>query len=175
MWHRPVASQSGNDVVFAGNTYDYRHFLIRKLIDHGEESIRLYGNPPPRWADPRIRSYYQGKFIVREEKSAIFGKALACINSTAMSEGNSINCRTFEIAGAGALQIMEYRQAIEDCFEPGKEILTYSTFDELVDTLAYYRSHPDKSIPIREAANRRVIMEHTYEHRLATILKTVFS
>ena len=95
---------------------------------------------------------------------------MACINSTAMSEGNSLNCRSFEIAGAGGLQIMEYRQAIEDCFDPGKDIETYSSLDELIEKLHFYGSNEAASRVIREASVKRVLGEHTYKHRLETIL-----
>lgn len=170
-WHKPVYKNIGNDIVFAGNTYDYRHFLIRRLLDSGCENIKLYGNRPARWADQDIKDLFQDKFIVKEEKSRVFGGAMACINSTAMSEGNSINCRTFEIAGAGGLQIMEYRQAIEDCFEPDKEILTYHSVEELIDKINYYKRDPKASELIRTAANNRVLSSHTYRHRLTDIMQ----
>lgn len=173
LWHNRKYSNINSDIVFAGNTYEYRHFLIRKILDAGWTDIGLYGNKPPRWADPRIKDIFSNKFIVKEEKSKVFGEALACINSTSMVEGNSINCRTFEIAGAGGLQIMEYRQAIEDCFEPGKEIVTFQSVEELLDKVKFYQLHPERSAEIREAALRRANLEHTYEHRLRAIIKMV--
>jgi len=172
-WHRPCATTIGKDIVFAGNAYDYRHFLIRQMLKAGIGHIRLYGNRPPRWSDPAVNECFVGKFIVKEEKSRVFGEALACINSTAMSEGNSINCRTFEIAGAGGLQIMEYRQAIEDCFEPEKEILTFSSIEELADKIRFYGANEASNRTVREAASRRAHAEHTYRHRLETIIQTL--
>jgi spore maturation protein CgeB len=172
-WHKILHDGIGTDIVFAGNTYDYRHFLIRRLLDGGCNNIKLYGNRPPRWADRDIKDLFQNKFIVKEEKSKVFGAAAVCINSTAMSEGNSINCRTFEIAGAGGLQIMEYRQAIEDCFEPGKEILTYSSIEELLDKLKFYNEHTESSLAIRNAGYRRTISSHTYRHRLDEIMNKI--
>lgn len=173
MWHKPCYSKINDDVVFAGNTYEYRHFLIRRLLDSGCSSIKQYGNRPPRWADPRLTDLFQHKFIVKEEKSRIFGEALACINSTSMTEGNSINCRTFEIAGAGGFQIMEYRQAIEDCFEPGNEIETFSSVEELLEKLDRYKKDQGAAMVIRENAQKRALNEHTYQHRLEYILKLV--
>lgn len=175
MWHKPLYGASNDDVVFAGNTYEYRHFLLRRLLDAGYPSLKLYGNKPPRWADPRITGLYQQKFVVKEEKSKVFGEAHASINSTSMTEGNSINCRTFEIAGAGGLQLMEYRQAIEDCFDPGKEIETFSSVEELIDKLDRYKIDKAAARSIREQASRRAHEEHTYQHRLAHIIKQIRS
>lgn len=175
VWHKPVYETVNDDIVFAGNTYEYRHFLLRRLLDEGSINLKLYGNRPPRWADPRINSLFQHKFIVKEEKSRVFGSALACINSTSMTEGNSINCRTFEIAGAAGLQIMEYRQAIEDCFEPGKEIETYASVEELMEKLDRYRKDTFAAKQIRDNASKRAHKEHTYQHRLEYIIKDIRS
>jgi len=172
-WHKVLHGEIGTDIVFAGNTYDYRHFLIRRLLDAGCVNIKLYGNRPPRWADEDIKKIFLDKFIVKEEKSRVFGAAAACINSTSMAEGNSINCRTFEIAGAGGLQIMEYRQAIEDCFEPEKEILTYTSIEELLDKIRFYIEHPAASLSIRNAAYHRTISNHTYQHRMTEIINNL--
>jgi spore maturation protein CgeB len=169
LWHKPMAATSNNDIVFAGSIYDYRHFLIRQLLDAGVEGIKLYGNSPSRWSDERIKKLYQNKFVQKEEKSRVFEGALACINSTAMSEGNSLNCRAFEIAGAGGLQILEYRPAVEDCFEVGKEILTYSSLQELTATLEKIKKEPQWANGIKQAAAARALAEHTYQHRLEHI------
>jgi len=169
-WHTKCYTSIDESLLFAGNIYDYRHFLISKLLKAGFEDIKLFGQRPPRWAKPEVKGLFLNKFIVREEKSREFGNSFACINSTAMSEGNSINCRTFEIAGAGGLQIMEYRSAIEDCFEPEKEIVTYSSLDELLEKINFYRRNPSQAGRIRNAGYQRVHSEHTYELRLNTIL-----
>jgi spore maturation protein CgeB len=169
-WHRKVAVSTNHNIIFAGSVYDYRHYLLRKLIKNGyRERIRLYGSGVPSWSDPEVSSVYQGKYIIKEEKSRIFGEAGACINSTAMSEGNSINCRAFEICGAWGLQILEYRESVHDCFEVGKEILVYKEFDELIQLIEKY-SDINESRQIREAGYRRVNSEHTYKHRLEKIL-----
>jgi spore maturation protein CgeB len=171
-WHKPLKEQTNNRVVIAGSFYDYRHYLVAKLLKEGI-SLDLYGGKLPRWADKRVASLHSGKFIVREEKSRVFGEGLAVLNSTAMSEFDSVNCRAFEAAGCGALQIMEYRPAIESCFEPGKEILLYKSFGELIELLSHAEKHPQEMKKIREAAARRAIAEHTYKHRLELILKKI--
>jgi len=87
-----------------------------------------------------------------------------------LAEGDSLNCRAFEVAGAGGLQIIEYRPAIEECFEPGKELLTFTTYDELLEHLDRARSDPEQMKTIRQAGARRALSDHTYRHRLQVIL-----
>ncbi len=169
-WHTWCFDHTGSGILFAGNTYDYRHFLLRKLIATGKYQIDLYGNKPPRWAAPDIQSVYKNKYIVKKEKSLAFGNALACINSTAMSEFDSLNCRAFELAGAGGLQILEYRPAVEELFEPGTEILVYNSFNELTSILDRLITDRDAFHAVRIAGHRRASQEHTYAHRLTTML-----
>jgi spore maturation protein CgeB len=172
-WHKKCYTAIDNALLFAGNTYDYRHYLIWKLLQAGIKDIKLYGQRPPRWAKDEVKDLFLNKFIVKEEKSLHFGSSFACINSTAMSEGNSLNCRAFEIAGTGALQIMEFRQAVEDCFEPEKEIVTYSSFEELVHKIDYYKGNPSLALQVRNASYNRAVNEHTYEKRLTHMLDTI--
>lgn len=172
-WHRKCYQTIGSNICFAGSTYNYRHLLIRKLVEAGYGDITLYGDRPPRWAVADVKGKYMAKFIVKEEKSKIFGESMACINSTAMSEGNSLNCRAFEIAGAGGLQIMEYRSSIEDCFAPGEEIVTYSCPEELFESIDRYKSDVNAASRIRTNGYRRALAEHTYKHRLEHIIKNI--
>jgi spore maturation protein CgeB len=168
MWHKPLSSQQNNKVVIAGSFYDYRHYITTQLIDRKIE-VGLYGAKVPRWASKEIKERHTGKFITKEEKSNVFGSAMAVLNSTGMNEFSSVNCRAFEIAGTGGLQVMEYRKSIEECFEPGKEILLFNNLDELFEILERASRYPEEMRIIRNAAAKRALNDHTYEHRLGTL------
>jgi spore maturation protein CgeB len=172
MWHKPLSGQQNNKVVIAGSFYDYRHYITTQLIDHKVE-VGLYGAKVPRWASKEIKERHTGKFITKEEKSQVFGSAMAVLNSTGMSEFSSVNCRAFEIAGTGGLQVMEYRKSIEECFEPGKEILLFNNLDELFEILDRASKYPEEMKLIRDAAAKRALSEHTYEHRLRSIFDQI--
>jgi spore maturation protein CgeB len=172
LWHKPMAQQTNEDVVVAGNFYEYRQVLVRRLLAKGV-GVQLYGGRLPRWVHPEIKRLHTGRYIVREEKSKVFGEGLACLNSTQIIEGNSLNCRAFEIAGAGGLQLMEYRPIISDCFEPGKEVLTFDSMDELFAHIERAKHFPNEMKLIREAGAKRALAEHTYRHRLEAIFKRV--
>jgi len=171
-WHKPVAAQKNGSVIVAGNYYAFRQAIILKLLGDGV-AFELYGARPPRWSHPEIKKLHSGKYVTGEEKSRVFGEGLACLNTFSLAEGNSLNCRAFEVAGAGGLQIIEYRSAIEECFEPGKELLVFSTYDELTEHLARARNHPEQMKPIRQAGAKRALSDHTYQHRLRVILKNL--
>lgn len=169
-WHQPLSEQQNDNLIIAGTFYDYRHYLTKKLLRDGV-ALNLYGGRLPRWAAPEIKAIHTHRYIVKDEKSRVFGAGLAVLNSTSMSEFDSVNCRAFEAAGTGALQIMEYRSAIEQCFEPGKEILVYKSYEELMDLINRAIKHPGEMKKIRNAGYQRALAHHTYRHRLNYIIE----
>lgn len=171
-WHRRLFSMTGEDVVVAGSCYGYRQFLSTTLLERGVP-LAIYGPAPPAWSAPAIRAAHKGRFIVKDEKSRIFGEGLACLNSTALSEGDALNCRAFEIAGACGLQLIEDKPSVSECFEPGREVLVYRSVDEIAEHLARARREPDWAMRIRQAGHDRAHAQHTYEIRLRSILAAV--
>ncbi|MBK9264767.1 MAG: glycosyltransferase [Polyangiaceae bacterium] len=168
-WHRPVATRKNDSVIIAGNYYGFRQALLVRLARDNVD-LALYGSPLPHWAAPEVRARFSGKYITRTEKSRIFGEGMACLNSFALAEGNSINCRAFEIAGAGGLQIVERRPTLSQCFEPGREVMDFGTYEELLAHIDKAKRFPAEVEPIREAGAKRALAEHTYRHRLEKIL-----
>ena len=171
-WHHPVNVDQNDHCVFAGNAYRVRQLLISRLAADGYQ-VKLYGYYLPSWITPEVRTAFQGYPVHCKQKSRVFSAALACINNMQLAEGNSLNCRAFEIAGAGGLQIMEHRPAISACFEPGREILTYKSYEELTEHLDKAQRYPREMKKIRAAAAKRARAEHTYRHRIETIFNTL--
>jgi spore maturation protein CgeB len=169
-WHKPLAQQNNHEMVVAGSCYAYRQAIVLRLMGDGV-GIQLYGQPPPRWADPRIVRCHTGRYVVCEDKSRVFGEGMACLNTFSLNEGNSLNCRAFEIAGAGGLQMIEARPAISECFDPGKDLLVFETYEELLGHIDRARRYPAEMQVIRDSGVKRALAEHTYRHRLDVILK----
>jgi spore maturation protein CgeB len=169
-WHRRVQVRPSNDVVVFGNYYGFRQAVALRLLDC-HVPLALYGNKPPTWAHPRIAAAWRGRYVARDEKSHAVGEGLACLNTFAFAEGQSMNCRAFEIAGAGGLQLIEDRPIVSECFEPGTEILPFRTFDELIELIERARRSPEEMQLIRERAWKRAHAEHTYRHRLQKLLR----
>jgi spore maturation protein CgeB len=164
-WHRPLAEQMNDRIAVVGNSYAFRQAACLRLLECGF-ALGIYGPQPPSWSYTAYRQVHTQEYVVKEGKSRVFGEALGCLNTFSMVEGDSLNCRAFEIAGAGGLQLIEARPAILECFEPDKEVLTFSSFDELTAHIVRARKDPAGMKAIRAAGARRAISEHTYRHRL---------
>jgi spore maturation protein CgeB len=174
-WHKPlVPRRSTSSIAVAGNYYGFRQALVARLIRAGV-SVDLYGSRPPSWCLPEVAQRHLGKYLVREEKSRVFGEAFACLNSFSLAEhASSINCRAFEIAGAAGLQLIEGRPCIAEYFEPEKEVLVFRSFEELMEKIEWAKGSPREAEAIAHAGARRARAEHTYEHRLEKMLASIF-
>lgn len=169
-WHRPLAQRKNDALVIAGNYYSFRQAVVVRLARDGV-ALQLFGSPPPRWSAPEVMQRHSGKYVTCDEKSRVFGEGMACLNTFAFAEGNSLNCRAFEIAGAGGLQLLEHRPIVEECFEPGKELLVFRTYEELMGHIDRAKRFPAEVLPIREAGAKRALAEHTHRHRLEVVLR----
>ena len=107
---------------------------------------------------------------MRDAKAQVFEGALAALNSTSLAEGDSLNCRAFEICGAGGLQLIEDKPSVATCFDPGAEVLTYATLDDIIVHLERARGDPGWADGVRAAGRARALAHHTYQHRLTRIL-----
>jgi spore maturation protein CgeB len=77
--------------------------------------------------------------------------------------GFSPATRVFEAAGAGACIITDHWEGIECFLEPGEEILVARSGKEVISHLRDLT--PERARQIGQAARRRILAEHTYEHR----------
>jgi spore maturation protein CgeB len=88
------------------------------------------------------------------------------INRSSMANtGFSPPTRVFEVAGAGACLLCDDWPGIEDCFEPGEEILVIKTADDVVEALARYGKAERQGIGA--AFRQRALRNHTYAQRAA--------
>ena len=73
------------------------------------------------------------------------------------------NIRLFETTGVGTCLLTEHSENIADLFEPGKEILTYSSKEELLDIIYKMLNQNDKIEVIAKAGQDRTLKDHTIE------------
>jgi len=172
-WHRPVAQRNGDTLVVAGTSYGYRNAQIQRLLAAGEQ-VRLYGPPPSVWVPKDVVAVHTGQFLDHHSKARVFGEALACLTSFTLAEGrNSINCRIFETCACGGVALAEEREAIGRYFERDREYLAFASLEECLEHLARLKQDVSGARKLRERAARRAHAEHTYRHRLESMLATL--
>jgi spore maturation protein CgeB len=172
--HHPVtptpdeARRYGAPIAFVGSRYESRERFLRELADY---PVRLWGAGWDRATDPAVRRMVAGGPVFGREKLCVYSGATLSLNHHhPMNDIVGVNTRTFELAAAGACQIVDAKEDLATLFKPGEELVTYRDLGELKRRLDFYLARPDEARAIGENARRRALAEHTLRHRVEEML-----
>lgn len=160
------------DLAFVGSYHYHPEWTYRqKLIDWASRSYKRRFTLMGSADHNRLRGSDLNRFYA--ETKIVLGDSL-CPNFT--YEGYWSD-RIMESTGRGAFIIHPYIKGIENCFEPGKEVVfyEYGNFQQLADLIQYYYSHDAEREAIRRAGHERTKRHHTYVKRMERMLSIVFS
>lgn len=157
-----------SDLSLIGSMYPYRLKLTEQIADFNPS---IWGRGWAKASNPEILRLYRGKDIRGTSKAkAISGSAISLNPHHPLNDINGVNRRTFDIAACRGFQLADYKVDMERVFALNKEIICFRTIEELRKLIEYYLKHPDERAQIAEAAYKRVLKEHTYDHRTKEIL-----
>lgn len=83
-----------------------------------------------------------------------------------VAQGFSGNMRMFEATGCGSLLMTENTPDLKDKFIPGREVVAYDNFDDLVEKIRYYLAHEDEASKIAKAGQKACLETHGYDKRI---------
>lgn len=95
------------------------------------------------------------------------------LNITLHSIVSGIPLRCFDVLGAGGFLLTNYQEELCEYFKPDRELVIYHDYDELSEKAAYFLAHEDERRRIACAGLAAIKNNHTYRHRLQSILDTV--
>lgn len=169
--HHPVQPEPAYacDVAFLGNRLPDREArvndLFLKAAELAPEKQFVLGGEG--WHDkslpPNVRWIGHVPTALHNRVNSSAGMVMN-INRSSMADcGFSPPTRVFEAAGAGACLLCDEWPGIDDCFEPGKEILVIRSAQDVADAL---RNHDDVARRrIGSAFRGRTLRCHTYAQR----------
>ncbi len=79
--------------------------------------------------------------------------------------------RCYGIQACGGFLLSDERRHAADDFVPGKEWVSFGSLDDCVEKIRYYLSHFGEARAIAEAAHARVMRDHAYVNRAATLIR----
>lgn len=173
--HYPVAARPEfeADLAFLGNRLPDREerveeFFLRAAAALTDRRFLLGGNG---WGDRLVPSNVSvlGHVYTRDH-NAFYSSPLAVLNVNRESMarvGHSPPTRVFEAAGAGACLVTDRWAGIERFLEPDREVLVAEYGADVVHHVR--ELDRARARRIGEAARRRVLAEHTYDHRAAEV------
>jgi len=83
--------------------------------------------------------------------------------------GSGANMRLFEACGVGTCQLVDAREEVVACYEPGVEIVTYDSIEDCLEKARWLLNNPVEREKIAKAGQRRTLKDHTTRHRVQDI------
>ncbi len=107
------------------------------------------------------------------ELPAFYPCSAVNFNCTSKQMKGAVNQRVFDVPATGSFLITDYREQVENLFEPGREIICYHSPEEAEELIRRYLAAPEERARIAAAARRRVLAEHAYELRVQALCRTM--
>lgn len=151
------------------STLDYRLTCVKQLMDFGPLIVgdegwkQLLAEYPGQWRYHKEVNYYK-------DLPSLYPLSKVNFNCTSLQMKGAVNQRVFDVPAAGAFLLTDDRRQMEDMFEPGKEIVVYKDPEEIPGLVEKYLKDENARKRIIKAAQKRILAEHTYDHRITSII-----
>jgi len=167
----PVRRQAFETFLTWQATLMYRLECVLRILDFnplivGDEGWKELLKGRTGWRYRPELSYY-------DELPDFYPLSDINFNCTSRQMLGAVNQRVFDVPCCGAFLLTDYRRGLEDLFEPGAEVAYYSHPDEIPGLVELYMENPEKRRAVAEAARHRVLAEHTYDHRMTTLMEAM--
>ncbi|NCN82793.1 MAG: glycosyltransferase [Candidatus Pacebacteria bacterium] len=142
---------------------DLLHLLFEPKLDASTKQKLIKSLLPKLEFDDYIKLYSESKISLGFNEK---GNSYHLPNPT-----YQLRLRDFEAPMSGSCFLTHRSQEMESYFEEDKEVLFYSSFEELVQKSKFYLDPKRDSIrkKIKVAARQRSLRQHTWDHRLKAL------
>jgi spore maturation protein CgeB len=136
-----------------------------------ETPIRIFGyGAEDLPANSPILQRYE-KEVWGLEMYGVLARSKITINRhIGIAQNYANNMRLYEATGMGALLLTDNKDNLRDLFEPGLEVVTYSSPGDAVEKINNLLRHPAELAEIAAAGMARTLREHTYQARMKELL-----
>lgn len=160
------------DVVAFGTMYPYRAKMISELIKRNI-NVSLFGVPDKRFPRNEITKNFKNEFITGKRKAEILFGSKIIFNNFHFAEITSANVKFFEIYGIGGFQICDFKDSLSEYSAVDVDKFTFKNIDEAAQKIKYFLDNEIERYNIAEKQRMHFHENHTYEHRIKQILKSL--
>jgi spore maturation protein CgeB len=171
------ARRFGSGVSFVGAGYRNRREFFQGLVDF---DIKIWGSD---WdLNSSLKTYIQnrGARVSEEDAVKIFNASRINLNLHSSPyhpginpEGDYLNPRTFDLAAAGAFQLVDVRRQLPEFFQPEREVATFQDLAEAREKITYFLAHDEARRQVADQGRERCLRDHTYQVRLSEALELI--
>ncbi len=181
--HRPLSLTSaeqqeyGADVSFVGAGYANRRSLLPQWLSN-DWTFKLWGNEWDGAVNLQHVLQRNGARIDTDTCMKVFNATRVNLNLHSSSgpgldlQADFVNPRTFELAACGAFQLVDDRTLLADLFTT-EELVRFQREEDVPALIRTWLKDTAGRRECAEAARRRVLSEHTYQHRMRDLLATI--
>ena len=110
-------------------------------------------------------------WLKRTGHAAAISSASEAIQSGDVPYSEQIKGRNFEVPGCGGFLLTGRADNLDQYYESGKDIASFTNTDELIERILYYLKHESERAAIARAGYERTLREHTYVQRFRDIFR----
>lgn len=159
--HRLYDEEKRYDVSFVGQRYGNRPEIIAGLCEAGIRA-EAFG---PGWPSGPLTMEEMVRTWSRSKINLGFGGVLG------HKETYCLKGRDFEVPMSGGLYLTEHHAELVPFYDVGREIVTYTGFDDLLAKVRWLLSDPDQAKIIRRAGRERALREHSWGMRFERVFR----
>ena len=158
-----------DEILFVGMTRHVHRQIIKDALKTNH-NISIYGGGWEAYLD---KNDIKGQFIPNEELHKYYSSCKILLNDhwEDMKNEDFPSNRLFDALACGTFVISDNIPSAKTIFKD--TIITYDNVDDLNKKLDYYLNHEDERKIIAEKGKKLVLKNHTFDHRVIEILKTI--
>ena len=158
--------------VFVGALNRRHHRRANGLLGRAARRVQIdfwgYGvRGWPPWSPVRRR--YHGEAWGIDMYRVLRDSRIALNRHIGVAGAYANNMRLYEATGVGSLLLTDAKANLDELFEPGREVVTYTTADELAERVRHYLAHEQERRAIATAGRQRTLRDHGYDTRMVEL------
>lgn len=149
-----------HDVSFVGSRYGIREKVVTALRNAGIQ-VTAYGSG---WDNGRIAN---------EDVPRLFAQSRIVLGVSAIGhcpDFVGLKLRDFDAPMSGSCYLTQHNGDLNGLYDVGREIITYRSIEQCVMQAKRLLANDEEREAIATAGHRRVLTEHTWDERFATLL-----
>ena len=155
-------------MVFVGNATPGRRAVLRRI----DSPVAVYG---PGWASERGSHHdVHPARAPHREVAELYARHLAALNlRNELNVLGGLNQRSFDPCLSATPVVTDDQPDLDLCFDRDSEVLVWRDTDALNALYDRILRFPAEAARVGEAGRRRVLADHTFERRLATLMRAL--
>lgn len=161
-WHRGAACVNA---LSAWRRFFWPAWLGRRV------SLGVFGSPAERLGLPAQDDPKDAGWVAYHDQPRVYAQGRVALNVNAAHDEAGLTHKPFQIAASGVCCVHHATLGLDDCFEPGEEVVVFERGPELLDAVRSLASDERRPAEFAERALERAKREHAWEHRLASFVR----